>query len=35
MRKHGTMILLILIPVLILGLVSVMSNIVSNKNSKA
>lgn len=35
MRKHGTMILLILIPVLILGLVSVMSNIVSNKNIKS
>lgn len=35
MRKHGTMILLILIPVLILGLVSVMSNIVSTKNIKS
>lgn len=35
MRKHGTMILLILIPVLILGLVSVMSNIVSSKNIKS
>lgn len=35
MRKHETMILLILIPVLILGLVSVMSNIVSNKNIKS
>ena len=35
MRKHGTMILLILIPVLILGLVSVMSNIISTKNIKS
>lgn len=35
MKKRGTMILLILIPVLILGLASVMSNIVSTKNIRS
>lgn len=35
MKKRGTMILLILIPVLILGLVSVMSNIVSTNNIRS
>ncbi len=35
MKKRGTMILLILIPVLILGLASVMSNIVSTNNIRS